>query len=709
MSLSQQEFDQLAAQLEPLNAADARQQLETLKRTGGGYEKGSSAHNAVVQASEYIVQMKEGNMPYDFSGLIRAFSQGASFGFADEAEAGLRQYLPEVLGGGEYEDIRDDIRLKNKLFAEENPVTAFGAEMAGGFAVPGSVAYKGAKAMLPGKSPFGKFGISTLYSGAGGGAAGYGYSEENPVTDTVIGAGGGALGNLMFNLVPPAAVNSLREGLQELFMSPQRRSEQMVADSIDLGELAPVSPDSDMMLMDRSPTLATLAAGARSADPDAGAELVGRLTQRQYDPTKPGVMTGAQRRVSGAMDDAYDITVAQAKKLEADDLTKRAENAKKMGEINSNVITPVPDLTVHLAENSDLRKHVVKIIKRTIDKERMEGDAFSGRMGQELMEEGEEAADKATQSFGPKKIRSWLEQNTPSLEFYEKVRKSAREEAQTMSERGQTTDAEAIGNSINYMLDIVDGQVPRYREIRGELSSLHAIEEGTKLGKKHKPTASQTRIDDALTDLDDEETVLRKLEGFGISEQDKNKIMAERRKRFRARSRIELDTDRKRIRPQGDLGQLAQERKADVIRGGVDDDIKSDELLTRLQEEGYKNRTYNMVTPTRGAATQGRLSAEAQFNVFQKVKQAMLNRTDETTAKNVIDILSQNMSEADLLEIMRKGSVPARIQPKVETVARLTGFSAPVIHQIISGTVSDDEGLGVLSAPTYQGYLEQSK
>ena len=116
-----------------------------------------------------------------------------------------------------------------------------------------------------------------------------------------------------------------------------------------------------------------------------------------------------------------------------------------------------------------------------------------------------------------------------------------------------------------------------------------------------------------------------------------------------------------------------------------------------------------MVTPTRGAATQGRLSAEAQFNVFQKVKQAMLNRTDETTAKNVIDILSQNMSEADLLEIMRKGSVPARIQPKVETVARLTGFSAPVINQIISGTVSDDEGLGVLSAPTYQGYLEQSK
>ena len=66
-------------------------------------------------------------------GLAREVGQGALLGFEDEAEAGLRA----ALGGGEYRDLRDQIRAKQSAFEEANPYTSFAANLAGGLAVPG--------------------------------------------------------------------------------------------------------------------------------------------------------------------------------------------------------------------------------------------------------------------------------------------------------------------------------------------------------------------------------------------------------------------------------------------------------------------------------------------------------------------------------------------------------------------------------------------
>ena len=61
------------------------------------------------------------------AGMARAVLQGLSFGTADEAEAALRS----LMGDETYSENLSDIRSEIKDFAEKNPKTALGLELAG--------------------------------------------------------------------------------------------------------------------------------------------------------------------------------------------------------------------------------------------------------------------------------------------------------------------------------------------------------------------------------------------------------------------------------------------------------------------------------------------------------------------------------------------------------------------------------------------------
>jgi hypothetical protein len=78
-------------------------------------------------------------------GVARQGAQGATLGFADEAEAGLRS----LAKGGKYKELRDAIRQQNAAFAAENPGTALAANVAGGLLTGGvaSAAAQGAGAL----------------------------------------------------------------------------------------------------------------------------------------------------------------------------------------------------------------------------------------------------------------------------------------------------------------------------------------------------------------------------------------------------------------------------------------------------------------------------------------------------------------------------------------------------------------------------------
>ena len=135
----------------------------------------------------------------------RAVGQGVSFGFGDEAEAFARALYAKFLDGDDFntaynetvKEIRDDI----KEFREDEPVLAYGSEIAG--AIPSSI---GAGAKLA------QLGIKGLKNPVIQGAVyGAGAGEGNPVERVPDALLGGAVSGAVSKALPP-----ITEGAKKL-------------------------------------------------------------------------------------------------------------------------------------------------------------------------------------------------------------------------------------------------------------------------------------------------------------------------------------------------------------------------------------------------------------------------------------------------------------------------------------------------------------
>lgn len=144
-------------------------------------------------------------------GLARQTGQGATFGFADELEAGARTGLGLT---GDYRKTRDDIRAKNSAFAEENPLASLTANVVGGVAtgrglvsagraVPALARMGAASGMIPRieatATTAQKLGGAMRAGAAAGAAGGAGMAKELddvPMGIVAGGVAGGALGGL---------------------------------------------------------------------------------------------------------------------------------------------------------------------------------------------------------------------------------------------------------------------------------------------------------------------------------------------------------------------------------------------------------------------------------------------------------------------------------------------------------------------------------
>tara|TARA_R100000773_G_scaffold15346_1_gene13958 strand:- start:411 stop:2057 length:1647 start_codon:yes stop_codon:yes gene_type:complete len=135
----------------------------------------------------------------------RAVGQGISFGFGDEAEAFARALYAKFLDGDDFntaynetvKEIRDDI----KEFREDEPVLAYGSEIAG--AIPSSI---GAGAKLA------QLGIKGLKNPVIQGAVyGAGAGEGNPVERVPDALLGGAVSGAVSKALPP-----ITEGAKKL-------------------------------------------------------------------------------------------------------------------------------------------------------------------------------------------------------------------------------------------------------------------------------------------------------------------------------------------------------------------------------------------------------------------------------------------------------------------------------------------------------------
>ena len=173
----------------------------------------------------------------------RAFGQGLTFGTLDELEAALRT---GSISGADYERQRNQLRAQQKQFGEDMPLVKTPLELAGGFAVPLGTARQVAKlapetqALITGTSLMGQAGRGTAVGAATGALSGYGYSEKDAGSDTVMGGiFGGVLGGTVPIIIDKAG-SVIRNVLNASGIGDQATaSSKMLANYLDKDNLSP--------------------------------------------------------------------------------------------------------------------------------------------------------------------------------------------------------------------------------------------------------------------------------------------------------------------------------------------------------------------------------------------------------------------------------------------------------------------------------------
>lgn len=163
--------------------------------------------------------------------------QGATFGFGDEILGALKAGKEIATSDKELSDFTDLYReyqkqeeAKYAALKEENPYLSMGAELAGGFLIPGGLLAKGGAKALEGAS-FGKKLLEAAKMGAKvGGLAGAGTSEST--LEDVEGLGkdilGGAAGGAIFGTGLSAAGQGISKGIPALIAKSEQADSPLV-------------------------------------------------------------------------------------------------------------------------------------------------------------------------------------------------------------------------------------------------------------------------------------------------------------------------------------------------------------------------------------------------------------------------------------------------------------------------------------------------
>lgn len=132
--------------------------------------------------------------------LLRAGAQGATFGFGEEIEAGIRS----MFGDKSYEAIRNRLREQQKQFGMDYPIVSGTAEIAGGVAAPFAAfkalgkAAPAVQSAITGETIGGQAARGAAVGGVTGALTGAGTAEKDIGTQTIAtGVAGATLGGIL--------------------------------------------------------------------------------------------------------------------------------------------------------------------------------------------------------------------------------------------------------------------------------------------------------------------------------------------------------------------------------------------------------------------------------------------------------------------------------------------------------------------------------
>lgn len=236
----------------------------------------------------------------------RTLTQGVTFGFGEEIEAGATAAL-NTLGLRKddrgYQEIRDELRSKLTDYKRQNPGTALTAELIGGI-IPGLLT--GGLGLAAGAGRAGATIARTAGLGASEGAlAGVGYSEREGLQSLADAPGGALTG-----AIASTALSGFSSGFKKFIGErlPQRSATIVQAELQRLAEGTGKTVDeviadvTDGKIISENATLMATLRSYQSSLDEAGAMIKKRLPERAAE-TRSAATSSLQRTLAPQIDD----------------------------------------------------------------------------------------------------------------------------------------------------------------------------------------------------------------------------------------------------------------------------------------------------------------------------------------------------------------------------------------------------------------------
>lgn len=384
---------------------------------------------------------------------FRTAMQGATYNFADEIEAAVRSVLPESLGGGEYEQIRNELRQKLSAYKKANPGEALSYELAGALvpaigmmAIPGGQALGGARlAAVAGAEGLGSYlgeveelsdvtpsgaALATGISAAGGPLA--------QKTLSAAGAGGSQLIKYVRGKFGDAPATAVQSELRRLAAATGQTVDEVVQDVME-GKI-----------MAENRTLQASVRALRSQGGEAAKLITEQLPLRQAS-TRAAAMEGMQEGLapgtSGNIIAAMKATDSELGKLERD--------AYKA------VFGGVPNVSTQIA------REIESILGRFPDARRALTSIYNKRNTVPLWDDE----------------RNIL-RRVPNLEDAEIVRRLLDDEASVLFRGGSGTEGQATADVAKALRDALDNAYPGLRSVRADAATRRIIRDQFDAGRK---------------------------------------------------------------------------------------------------------------------------------------------------------------------------------------------------------------------------------
>lgn len=406
---------------------------------------------------EIIAEIRAGQsqssaMPVE-SQKFRTAMQGATYNFADEIEAAVRSVLPESLGGGEYEAIRNELRQKLSAYKEANPAEALSYELAGALvpaigmmAVPG---LQGGGALRLGTiagaeglgSYFGQLdevddataldaGLATGISAVGGPLAQKGLSAA--------GAGGSKLIKFVRGRFGDAPATAVQSELRRLAEATGQSVDEVIQDVMD------------GRIMAENRTLQASIRALRSQGGGAAREITEQLPARRQA-TRAAAMEGMQEGLAPGMSG----NVIKAMKATDEELGRLEREAYKA------VFGGIPNV------NTALAREMESILGRFPDARAAMGRIYRKRNTVPLWDEE----------------RNIL-RRMPNLEDAEILRRLIDDEASVLFRGGSGTEGAATADIANAFRKMLDDAYPDVRSVRADAAVRREMRDQFAAGQK---------------------------------------------------------------------------------------------------------------------------------------------------------------------------------------------------------------------------------